>query len=73
MAYRSLAKNNDRLRGPTAPRKRYITNESPQFLSDSTFKDSYSDIHPLCDPVKNMSLGNMRTMLKVDLIELFLF
>ncbi len=57
MAYRTLAKSNERFQGPTAPRKRFVNHEPLQtntINSEST--SNKSDYHPLTNLKTNITL-----------------
>jgi len=57
MAYRNLAKTYDRLRGPTAPRKRHGTaNQQKELISESIFSEKHLGQHPLTKISSNNKL-----------------
>ncbi len=68
MAYRNLAKNVQRSKGPTAPRKRFAsssTNEEEDLNSNSTsLRDGLSSNHPLTDVSLNSQLKQYESDVK---------
>jgi len=63
MAYRSLAKNSELLRGPTAPRKRHFSAETSNSPIKEFSRKSNSS-HPLTDELANNYLQEYETEIK---------
>ena len=63
MAYRPLARNAERLQGPTAPRKRFVSLEAPKSKT-TTFSVGSSGIHPLTDSALNKRLEEYEKKVK---------
>ncbi len=63
MAYRNLARKNERLLGPTAPRKRYLSGQ--EFGSETSTFSSRSDVeHPLTNVLGNKKLKDYELEVK---------
>ena len=63
MAFRPLAKNTQRLLGPTAPRKRFVLSQEPSFNSSKAF-DNYSEYHSFTNIEQNKGLKEYEKKVK---------
>ncbi len=65
MAYRNLAKTSERVLGPTAPRKRFVSDHEPRtFSKESLTHDSLSGSHSLTDLSANKQLKSYEVEVK---------
>ena len=64
MAYRPLARNAQRLKGPTAPMKRFVSLEEPDLKSKDFNAGSSTSFHPLTDIALNKRLEEYESQVK---------